>query len=112
MHFYFPFRANWLKIHGQLYKPSCAVVIGGNDAEYPQFGKVKAIYIVDSKGILEVKQYKNISFCNHYHAYQVEDTSSLSLVSVTDLVVPYPELVRTIDSAQYIVIKHHICNTL
>ena len=43
-------RTSWVKVNGILYKPTCVILSGVKD-EYPVFGKVECIYIVNSNDV-------------------------------------------------------------
>ena len=105
------YRAKWIRVNGQQYKPSCAVVIGIGD-EYPQFGEVEHIFIVDGRALLQVETYSTRGFSSHYHVYHIENTSCHKFIAVSDLILPFPSIVRHVNSMKCIVLKFHICGTM
>ena len=51
MHMYVHlFRATWVKVSGVLYKKPCALLLRVKD-DYPQFGKLKDIFVLNSARI-------------------------------------------------------------
>ena len=107
-------RTRWIKANGQFYKPLNAVVIG-TDVDCPQFGVIQNIYIADCKSLLEVEQYKTLSFLHHYHGYQVKPTSQLSsVIDIGNLVSHIPLIISHLSHINkfIVVLKYHICNTM
>ncbi len=69
-------------MNGQMYAPSAAVVLGVKD-DYPNFGVLTELYMVDIiRPYAVVNQMLTQHFNDHYHAYVVERTSVCSVVSL------------------------------
>ena len=107
-------RTRWIKANGQFYKPLNAVVIG-TDEDCPQFGVIQNIYIADCKSLLEVEQYKTLSFLHHYHGYEVKPISQQSsVIDIDNLVSHIPLIISHLSHINkfIVVLKYHICNTM
>ena len=107
-------RTRWIKANGQLYKPLNAVVIG-TDEDCPQFGVIQNIYIAECKSLLEVEQYKTLSFLHHYHGYEVKLISQLSsVIDIDNLVSHIPLIISHLSHINkfIVVLKYHVCNTM
>ena len=107
-------RANWVKVEGITYKCPCSVVLGVED--YPVFGHLKGIFILNQEIYLHIQVAETITFNEHYHAYIVKATDTFKIVSVNTLFDPWPLHCRQLNIAghyqQIIVIKHHILGTI
>lgn len=109
-------RTNWVKVSGTLYKKPCALLLGVTD-DYPQYGKLQKVYILDSDRVaFYVQILETTSFNSHYHAYVVQGTSAHRVVLHCDLHSPFPSHVHSIKVNttvhQVVVPKYHICGTL
>ena len=80
-------RANWVKVEGITYKNSCSVVLRVED-DYPVFGHLKGIYIVDDI-TLHVRVAETIACDEHYHSYVLKATESFEIVPVKRLYDPW-----------------------
>jgi len=108
------YRTRWIKANGQLYKPLNAVIIG-TDEDYPQFGVIQNIYIADCKSLLEVEQYKTLSFLHHYHGYEVKLIAQPSrVIDIDNLVSHMPLIISQLSHINkfIVVLKYHVCNTM
>lgn len=110
------YRTSWVKKDNILYKPSCVVILGVED-EYPLFGKVQDIYIVDSSRVYFcVRLLSTLEFNSHRHVYLVKLTTSTSIVCISSLCNVFPLSLRkiSINGTLYLslVVKYHIANTL
>ena len=95
-----------------LYKPGCVVVLG-IEHDYPIFGQIEDIYVVDSNIVyIRVKSLVTLSFNSHYHAYFVNTTRNFSTICLSLLYNVFPLALRKIfTDGNYhhcVVVKHHI----
>ena len=104
-------RANWVKSKGQKYKANCMIITQVDD-DSPQFSQIKDIYIVDSKILFGVIIFNTVSFCRHFHAYEVAETSLCNIVNIEELEFPYTEILRQSESKHFVVIRYHITGTV
>ena len=77
-------RTKWAKVDGILYKPEGAVVLEVVD-DYPVFGQIQSIFVVDWVVFLHVCIIRTVSFNNHIHAYIVKRTPTLKTLPVRSL---------------------------
>lgn len=92
---------------GQKYKPSC-IIITEVDNDYPKFAQIQHIFVANDKILFEVSVFDTISFCTHFHAYEVEETSRKQTVYINELSFLYTETLRHCDHKYYVVVRHHI----
>ena len=110
-------RARWVKIGGVLYKTPCALLVELED-DYPQFGKLKEILILNSKHVFfHVSVMKTLLFLSHYNAYSVSTSSLSRVIHLTDLHSPFPLHTHHItipnNTTQHvIVLKYHVSGCL
>lgn len=95
-----------------MYKKPCALVIrnGDDSDDFPTFGKLQDIYIVDSKVYFEVQDYTTTEFDSHYHCFHVQLTTSKHVISSDHLFYYYPHKVRLLPGSRgthCVVPKHH-----
>ena len=111
--FFFLCWSKWAVINSIMYKPLCAVVLGVED-DYPVFGKIMEIFIKeDNTVIFNVKVMRTVHFLKHHHAYAIEQTDTLKLVTFDCFCDPFPLHIRKFSSlGQIIIVKHHIVGTL
>lgn len=79
-----PCRTKWAKVDGILYKPECAIVLEVID-DYPVFGQIQSIFVVDCVVFLHVCVIRTVSFNNHIHVYIVKRTPTLKTLPVRSL---------------------------
>ena len=104
-----------MKKDNVLYKTPSAVVLGVEE-DYPQFGDLKKIFVVDQQAFLYVRKMKTTSFNEHHHAYVLEASTEYRAVPVEDLYSPFPLHVRILyidgSPTKVVVPKFHIVETL
>jgi len=105
-------RANWIRFAGQKYHESYAIMIEADDGEYPKFAKIENIFVSNNKILLSSTTYETLSFCTHYHSYEVKETSISQLVDIEKLPYVYTEIIQTHNHKQFITIRYHITETL
>lgn len=72
----FGYRTKWAMKDGILYMVPCVLTVGVED-DYPQFGRVESIYIVDSNSVYyHLRLMNTVDFNIHHHLYVVELTST------------------------------------
>ena len=100
-------RPNWIKMMGQKYKPCCIIIMEVDD-DYPKFAQIQHIFVANNKILFEVSVFDTISFCTHFHAYEVKKTSTKQIVYTNELSFLYTETLRHHDHKHYVVVRHHI----
>lgn len=106
-------RANWIKLFGTLYKPSCCVVMGFQD-DMPKFGEISDILVLGEDVSFILYKYTTLFFDEHFHAYVVEkSTSNKTIIHVHDLLSFMPLHFRnvkglTVTGQKAIVLKSHV----
>lgn len=100
-------RPNWIKMAGQKYKPCCIIIVEVDD-DYPKFSQIQHIFVANDNILFEVSVFDTISFSTHFHAYEVNETSTKRLVYANELYFPYTEILRHQDHKHYVVVRHHI----
>lgn len=103
-------------MNGILYKPA-SVVISGIQDEYPLFGKIESIYIVNTNDIFfKQMTLSTREFDHHRHVYVVETIAEIKTISLTSLYSVFPlHLRRTAVNGiptLCLVLKHHIFGCL
>ena len=88
------------------------MIITQVDDDSPQFSQIKDIFIVDSRILFGVIIFNTVSFCRHFHAYEVTETSLHNIVHIEELEFPYTEILRHCDSKLFVVVKYHITGTV
>lgn len=108
-------RVNWVKVEGITYKSPCSVVLRVEE-DYPVFGHLKGIYIVNDNVTLHVRVTETITFDEHHHSYILKATKSFETVPVKKLYDPWPLHCRKLEvdgkMQQMIILKHHILGTV
>ena len=56
--------------------------------------------------------FNTVSFCRHFHAYEVAETSLHNIVNIEELEFPYTEILRPSESKHFVVIRYHITGTV
>ena len=75
---------------GVLYKSPCAVLLGVDD-DYPQYGRVIEITVVNSSCVMfNVCVMKTISFLSHYSAYCLSSSPVTRVIPLSKLHSPFP----------------------
>ena len=104
-----------MNVEGITYKTPCSVVLRVED-DYPVFGHLKGIYIVNDSVTLHVRVAETIAFDEHYHSYILKTTESFETVPVKSLYDPWPLHCRKMEidgkMQQIILLKHHILGTV
>ena len=50
--------------------------------------------------------FNTVSFCGHFHAYEVAETSLHNIVNIEELEFPYTEILRQSESKHFVVIRY------
>jgi len=87
---------------------SSCIIITEIDDDLPKFATIKNIFLVNSKIILDVIAFRTLSFCLHYHAYEVKQTTQSHTILLNKLPCIHTEILRCIGHKQYIVLRHHL----
>ena len=80
--------------------------------DYPQFSQITDIFITDNKILFKVRIFNTLSFCRHFHAYEVTETSQHNIVHIDKLEFPYTEILRHCNSKCFVVVRYHIAGTV
>ena len=88
------------------------MIITEIDDEYPQFAQIKDIFIADTKITFEVNIFNTLSFCRHFHAYELRETSQQKLFYIDNLEFAYTEILRHCNSKLFVVVRYHIAGTI
>ena len=102
---------------GVLYKSPCALLLGVDD-DYPQYGRLIEIIIVNSSCIMfNVCVKKTVSFLSHYSAYCLSSSSSIHrVIPLLELHSPFPihiyHIVCSGIREQVVVPKWHVSGCL
>lgn len=105
-----------MKKNGLLYKPSCVLVLQIED-DYPVFGQLQSIYVVDSNAIFfSIQLYKTFDYNTHCHAYLVSVTPTLKTIHFSSLYSVFPLVLRKLSVDDHlhrcVVVKHHLLHSL
>ena len=91
------------------------MVLGVED-DYPVFGHLKGIFVLNHNVHLYVQVAETKTFHEHYHAYVVRATNVFKTVPVHTLFNPWPLHCRKLYTEghykQMIVVKHHVLGTV
>ena len=90
----------------------CALVLRNGDYsdDFPTFGKLLDIYVVNSKVYFEIQEYATLEFDSHFHCFHVRLTTIKKVVATDHLFSYYPHQVRPLPgcvATHCIVPKHH-----
>lgn len=80
--------------------------------EYPQFSQIEDIFIADNNVLFKIIKFNTISFCRHFHAYEIAVTSQHSIFHIDKLEFPYTEILRHCNSKFFVVVRYHIAGTV
>jgi len=58
--------------------------------------------------VLNVSNLVTVTYCRHFHAYEVKKTSQCSLVNLEELEHPYTEVIHCVGSKHYVTLRYHI----
>ena len=78
-------RSKWVKVCGTTYKKPCVVVVG-IDEEFPLFGKITSVYIIDEIIVFSVLLLYTCTYNPHYHAFEVKNSTEICFVQYENLV--------------------------
>lgn len=106
-------RPNWVKLDGIRYQKPCALLLGVED-DYPLFGRLDDILIVDNRYIFSVTVLSTTYFNHHYQGYVIDTTTNTKIIMHKQLHSPFPFHIHYISShsLKIIICKHHIYGTL
>ena len=79
-----------ITIHGNQYKPGCALIQSYGDDGFPNFKWLDQIYIINQEKLLVVRDIEITDVVLHINAYQVQVRDALSLISINDLLLTMP----------------------
>lgn len=98
-----------MNFNGTTYKIPCALVIGSD--EYPVFGKLLSIYVVNNRPLFRVEVLETVEYCSHFHCYIVQLSSREVYVPGSDLLSYVPLHMHTLPGrchVRAIVPKHRL----
>ena len=103
------YRAKWIEVCGTMYKSMCALVIGIDD-EFPVFGKVSSVYVLDGEVIFAVHKLYTCSFNTHFHAFEVQNTTDKVFIRYEKLQSHVPLHLKFIPNQNnmMVVLKHRL----
>ena len=111
-------RPNWVKVDSVTYQKPSALLVGYTN-DYPLFGRLEDIYIVNSMILFNVTLLQTLTFNDHLQAYVVQQSSDSSVIPHTQLLNPFPMHIHRVNSSandseaqSVIVCKYNICNVL
>jgi hypothetical protein len=61
--------AKWVKVNGTKYQTPCALVVGKDEADELEFGKVENIYVYENSALFEFIPLLTRQFHHHHHAF-------------------------------------------
>lgn len=98
---------------GILYQKPCALLLGVDD-DYPLFGRLDDIFIIDNRFLFSVTLLNTLLFNHHYQGYVIDQTSNTNIIAHSQLLSPFPMHIHSLPSQtlKIIICKHHICGTL
>lgn len=87
---------SWVKIKGIMYKPNLVIVIDiVNDM--PKFAVIASILLDDNKNVyFYVKILETTAFNEHYHSYEIEETTDCCVKAYNELIEYVPSAVRVL----------------
>ena len=105
-----------MKVGGILYKRPCVLLLGVDD-DYPLFGRLREIFILNSSRVFFYVDVMQTSlFLSHYHAYHITDCTLDRVISLTNLYSPFAMHIHHIIvnslSEQIVVPKYHVSGCL
>lgn len=103
LQFTYIYRSKWVRIKGTKYtKHSCVVKY---DELHPLFGIIEDIVLLNGP-ILILEQLETVSYCKHFHAYEVKKTP----VKRQDSLADFHQLgiYQTHDSRNLIPLKYYV----
>ena len=106
-------RAKWVTFAGQKYQTMCIFILGVDD-DYPMFGQVKELHMIDTtKPMAIVTVMSTLAFNEHYHGYTLSYSTSTRVISLKTLYSPFPLHARRCPNGdRLVVMKHHISGTV
>ena len=112
----FGYRTRWAIRDGILYKVPCVLTVRVED-DYPQFGRVESIYVVNTNSVyFHLRLMNTLDFNIHRHLYIVEVACSYKTVCFADLYYVFPLHLRqaTVNNSSCLCVipKHHILHSL
>ena len=74
------------------------MLVSSGTGDYPVFGRLETIYVVNSKKVFfEVQLLETVEFCEHFHCFLVQITHTpFVYVSSDSLLSPIPHHVRVL----------------
>ena len=101
-------------VENTIYRKPCVVLIGFEN-DYPLFGRVEDIFVVNCKILFHVTILKTEYFCNHLQAFIIAYTSNTDVLLCTQLYSYIPMHIHRIpldeNMLNVIVCKYHLCDT-
>ena len=90
---------------GQEFQPGGIVCVQKpSDSEYPVFGEIQHIIVVEDLKYLAVKLYSS-EFCFHYFAYKVCSTDSFQIIPITKLALHQVYHKYSVLSQNFVIIR-------
>ena len=99
-------RAKWVEICRSTYKKPCIVLEIEDD--FPVFGRLITIYVLDKKIIFSVQVLHTHSFDPHFHSYRVNNTTNTRCVSYDELLSYMPLHERVISGHVLVSLKYQL----
>lgn len=104
------FQASSAVVSGVKYEIDLAVVTAMDNC-IPSFSLIKSLFVVDRQLYIAVTELNSLQYCRHFHCYTATQSTKSHLVTVRNLVDPFPLPVYTAtDGALCIILRHHICS--
>jgi hypothetical protein len=99
-------RPNWIKVCGNTYRLSEFLVVGWQDNDLPEFGKIEQLMMVSHVPIAALTLYDTQGIDRHYHSYAVSSTSQVKIIGIEQFEGYPPVIGHYINSqSQYIVVR-------
>ena len=97
-----------VEVDGIAYTCGMAVAVGVCNYNI-KFAQICTMFLKDGTTYLVVCQLDNQEYLRHFHLYCAKLSSSFSVLSVNDLVDPFPlPVYKNVDDRLCIVLKHNI----
>ena len=96
------FHAQYVDIHGTLYKPGCILLLGYDYAQFPMFGFLESIYMHEHRKFFIVKKVVVNEINQHLNAFSISVSNELELLTLKDLYVTLPLSVHLFKNSHYV----------
>ena len=101
-------KSKGLEFEGQRYYSGSVVILKFSDEDDYVFGKIEFVVYPMNTPMLFCKYLNVLYYDSHYHAYTVEESQDITLISILDLADYHPLGAYTVDKKTYVPLRYFV----